>query len=246
MLVAALGLTGCDRLTLPTAPTVSPQPVAPLPPAPPPTFTVSGVVTDGSAFGGGGGLNTGSVTVLNGDRAGTTTPIFTGGSYTIRDLPAGTVTLSLSSAGYRATERTVVLDRDVRLDVSLPRTARSPVPSIAGAWAGRIGMRSTLWAVEFTFTQSGDAVTGTWRAPSKGWSGTVRGTIDGERSIRGRMTVDSGCAANSDIKWGLLEYEERSLWLAAQFLGSCGPGDDYSFEIFRSCRITSGNGLTCG
>ena len=245
VLVAVLGLCGCDQLTLPTAPTAAaPQPL-PLPPAPPPTFNLSGVVTDGSAFGGGGGLNTGTVTVLTGDRAGSTASIFTGGSFTLRDLPAGGVTVSVSSVGYRTAERTVFLDNDARLDVSLARTARSPLPSIAGAWAGRIGTRAGLSAVEFTFTQTGNAITATWRAPTQRWSGTLQGTIDGERSVRGRITVNSGCAASGDIG-GLLEFEERSLLMGAQFSGSCGPGDIYTFDIFRACRITSSNGLTCG
>jgi hypothetical protein len=207
---------------------------------------LSGVVTDGSAFSGGGGLNTGSVTVLTGDRAGSTVSIFTGGSFAIRDIPPGNVTLSIASAGYRTAERTVFVDRDVRLDVALPRTARSSQPSLHGSWAGRIGARAGVSAVEFTFTQSGGSINATWRAPSHGWSGTLRGTIDGERSIRGQITVDSGCSATSDIRWGLLDYDEQHFQLATQFLGSCGPGHDYTFEISRSCRITSSNGLTCG
>ena len=99
--IFSVSVCACDRISIPTEPTASVAPPAsslpPLPPAPPPAYSVSGVVTDGSSFGPNGGLNTGNVTILDGAQAGTTVPIFTGGSYTLRNLPAGSVTLEASS-----------------------------------------------------------------------------------------------------------------------------------------------------
>ena len=52
--IFSVSVCACDRLSIPTEPTVSVAPPAsslpPLPPAPPPAYTVSGVVTDGSSF----------------------------------------------------------------------------------------------------------------------------------------------------------------------------------------------------
>jgi hypothetical protein len=250
ILAAAVIAIGCDSLSLPSAPTPStPTSTGGLPTAPPaspPTFTLSGVVTDGSALGAGGGLNSGLVTILDGERAGTSVSIFTGGSYTFRDLPAGNLTLSVSSVGYRSAERTVVVDRDLKLDFAVPRTAMSPQPSLVGTWAGQLVVRSSAYAVEFTFVQSGASITGTWRAPNLRWGGTLRGSIDGERSVRGQIAVESGCATSSDIGSGLLEYDERRLHLAARFFGSCGAGDDYSIEIMPNCRLTNSGSVSCG
>jgi hypothetical protein len=250
ILAAAVVGLGCDSLSVPSAPTpstlTSTGGLPPAPPPPPPTFTLSGVVADGSAFGAGGGLNSGRVTILDGERAGTSVSIFTGGSYTIRDLPAGSLTLSVSSVGYRSAERTVVVDRDLKVDFAVPRTAMSPQPSLTGTWAGQLVVRSNGYAVEFTFAQSGASITGTWRVPNLRWGGTMRGSIDGERSVRGQITVESGCSTTSDIRWGLLEYDERRLHLAARFSGSCGPGDDYSIEITPNCRATDSGTVSCG
>ena len=250
MVSAAMMGLGCDSLAVPSAPTTSTPAstggLPPAPPAPPPTFTVSGVVTDGSAFGPSGGLNSGRVTILHGARAGTSVSIFSGGSFTIRDLPAGSLTLSVSSVGYRSAERTVDVDRDLKVDFAVPRTAMSPQPSLAGTWGGRIGTSAGVSAVEFTFAQSGASITGTWWAPHLRWGGTVRATIDGERSVRGQIAVESGCTASSDIRWSLLEYDERTLHLAARFLGSCGPGYDYSIEVARNCRVTNDGWVRCG
>lgn len=248
--IFSVSVCACDRLSIPTEPTVSVAPPAsslpPLPPAPPPAYTVSGVVTDGSSFGPNGGLNTGSVTILDGAQAGTSVPIFTGGSYTLRNLPAGSVTLEASSLGYRTMRRAVVVEGDLRADFSLPRTARTPQPSLAGTWAGTIGSGAGLSAVEFSFVQTGAAISGRWRAPSRGWSGTISGSIDGERSVRGRITVDSGCSASSDIGFGLLEYNEQRLYLGMRLFGSCGPGNDYSIEVMRTCRLVNDIFVSCG
>jgi hypothetical protein len=217
----------------------------PLPPAPPPTYTVSGVVTDGSAFAANGGLNTGTVTILDGERTGTSVPIATGGRYTLRNLPAGTVLIEASSVGYRTMRRSVVVDGDLMADFALPRTARTSQPSLDGTWAGRVNSGARVWPIEFSFVQTGAEVAGRWRAPSQGWSGTMSGTVDSERSVRGRITVDNGCSASSDIGVGLLAYDEQDLLLGIRLFGSCSPGNDYSIELKRTCRLLNDIVVSC-
>ena len=138
--IFSVSVCACDRLSIPTEPTASVAPPAsslpPLPPAPPPAYTVSGVVTDGSSFGPNGGLNTGSVTILDGAQAGTSVPIFTGGSYTLRNLPAGSVTLEASSLGYRTMRRAVVVEGDLRADFSSAANG-ADATAVTGGHLGR-------------------------------------------------------------------------------------------------------------
>lgn len=241
---ALVSMCACDKLAIPTAPTsviVPPSSAVPLPPAPPPTYTVSGVVSDGSAFAP-AGLNTGQVSILGGELGGTSVPIFTGGAFTLRNIPPGNLTLSVSSTGYRTVEKTVAVDGDLKVNIATPRVAMSPQPSIAGTWAGTIGSGSGLGPFEISFTQSGAAVTGTWRAPSLRWSGTMTGTIDGERSVRGRIIANGGCSSSSDITFGLLQYDERRLFLSAQL---CSAGNAYALEVSRTCRLVNDTTVSC-
>jgi hypothetical protein len=199
-----------------------------------PTFTVSGVVSDGSrAYGSvpNSGLNAGTVRALDEANAGSVATVFTGGSYRLT-VKTGVVMLSASAEGYRSLEKTVSIDRDTRVDFALPRTSISPVPAISGTWAGRIAWKSNVSAAEFTFVQNGTAVSGTWRAPNPGYEGTLSGTMDGERSLVGHMTLTRPCASSAAIRYGLLAYSERAWTLGVTFAGSCAP-DDLTFEIDR-------------
>ena len=234
---------GCGTIEYPSNPTpvTGASSTGPLPPAPPPAFTVSGIVRDGSPFP--TGLHTGTVTILEGAQAGTSVSIQTGGAYAIRDLPSGTIRLSASSTGYRTAEQTVVVDGDLRADFSLPRISRSPIPPIAGTWTGLLRRDLSLrGVVEVTFVQSGMSVTATWWAPIFNDRGSFSGTIDNERTLRGRLRVDGTCPANGDLS-GWIDYDERSLIFNSMVSG-CGLPQVYAFEI-RRCQVKSTPPVAC-
>lgn len=179
-------------------------------------------------------MGSGRLTILHGEGAGTSTAILADGAYTIPGLSPGSITFAVSVPGYRDAQGTaVVTDDNVTLNFTVPRIARSPQPSLAGAWRGLLTTRSSVMVAEFTFVQSGGSVRGTWQIPVLRWAGNINGRIDGERSLTGQLTVDSGCSSVTDIDYGLLDYEEERLTLATRFTGSCGPGHDYSFQLSR-------------
>jgi hypothetical protein len=85
--------------------------------------------------------------------------------------------------------------------------------------------------VEVTFVQSGMSVTATWRAPTFGDHGSFSGTIDSERTLRGRLRVDGTCIASGDLS-GWIDYDERELVFSAMASG-CGLPQSYGFEVRR-------------
>jgi hypothetical protein len=174
----------------------------------------------------------------------------------MKDVAAGSLTLSTSAYGYQTTTKTVSVTRNTEVDFALPRVLKSPTPDVTGVWAGRMESGSAVWLAEFTLTQSGSSLSGTWRVPPTGattsseWRGTIVGNINSDRSVPGRMTMNTPCAASGDLSWGLLEYSERYLTLSVTLIGSLGVcpsgvSDLRTFYLDRTCRVTSLPGLSC-
>jgi hypothetical protein len=89
--------------------------------AAPPTFTLSGTITDGSS---GAMLPNVSVQITGGANHGRSTRTDATGTYRLDGLSAGTVTLTMSAVTYITTTESVGLTQDTRLDVVLAHTPR--------------------------------------------------------------------------------------------------------------------------
>ncbi|MEO8678857.1 MAG: carboxypeptidase-like regulatory domain-containing protein [Vicinamibacterales bacterium] len=187
-------------------------------------------------------MNSGTVMAVDEAHAGNTATIFTGGSYSLRSVQAGLVTLSASVEGHRTIEKTLSVDGDTRVDFALPRVSMSPVPALGGTWASYFSWSRGVFLAEFKLVQSGTAVSGTWSVPVHGYEGTIKGAINSERTFVGGMTLTRPCLSSADIGYGVLDYPEQVLTLGVTF--ACLP-DHFEFMLDRRCRITSIPGLSC-
>jgi carboxypeptidase family protein len=165
-----------------TATATTTVPALPSPPPPPPTFTLSGVITDAGSHAAIAGAR---VEVLNGSNAGKTAITDGGGTYILGNLAADTFRLRVSANDYDAGEQGVTVPFNPRADFELRRT----LPNYAGVWTGSYGISDCqdidppglnhagicgLFAhvplgvqvpllFQFTLSQSGSAVTGTYK-----------------------------------------------------------------------------------
>lgn len=92
----------------------------------PPTFTLSGAVTEENTAG--RAVAGGMVQVVDGANAGKSSSTDGNGNYTLADLRAGSFTVRASANGYAAAERAVTVPQDTRLDLRLLRTPVTPTP----------------------------------------------------------------------------------------------------------------------
>jgi hypothetical protein len=91
------------------------------------TFSLSGVVTDGTSHGVLPNINVEAADVAGNGKSTTTS---SSGTYTISGLAASTYTLTASAVSYQTTSRSVTLTGDTQADIVLPRTpAPTPTPS---------------------------------------------------------------------------------------------------------------------
>jgi hypothetical protein len=95
----------------------------------PQTFTLTGVITDGSTR---GGIARARLEVLGGLNAGKVASTDGTGTYTIRDLVADTFRMRASADGYDAGEQGITIPANPRADFTLQRTP----PNYAGVWKG--------------------------------------------------------------------------------------------------------------
>jgi hypothetical protein len=199
-----------------------------------PAFTVSGTVTDGTT---GYYIYDAVVRATDDLHTGKSASVFSGGLYSIRGVVPGRLTLSVSVVGYGVLEQTTIVTGDTRVDFVLPRIPSSPTAGLAGVWGTRVETAGNAFAAEFTLTQNGSAVTGTWLVPAYKWTGTISGTIGSDRWLRGAMTVtDRECTGAGNISWGDLDPTERFLNLHVIFAGPCGSSG-LMFYLFRNCRL---------
>src|SRR5262249_20068111 len=133
-------------------------------------FTLSGTVTDGFS---GGILPNVTVTVVDGPDAGASVRTDAAGRYAIAGIPAGTVTISVSSTSYQTTTTTVTLSGDTRFDVVLTRGASKrfslygTVRSLSGGGIPRGGVSLQMGAGAYDPSSATD-LNGNYRIDAAG------------------------------------------------------------------------------
>jgi hypothetical protein len=97
------------------------------------TFSVIGILTDGTSH---GPLPNLTVQVVSGTNAGKSAVTDSSGNYLMSSLSAGTFTLSVAAVSYQTTTQQVTLSADTRIDLVLQRVSTpppspppSPIPS---------------------------------------------------------------------------------------------------------------------
>ena len=173
----------------------------------PQTFTLMGVITDGSTR---GGIEGARLEVLSGLNAGKIASTDGTGTYTMRDLVADSFRMRASADGYDSGEQGITIPANPRADFTLQRTP----PRYAGVWKGSytftnctnndppglnpVNMCAYLLPqrYEFTFSQAGRTVVGTYRLlneffPNSCPCGGNYGSLDmsGTIGLDGTLTI---------------------------------------------------------
>jgi hypothetical protein len=92
------------------------------------TFSLSGLITDGTSGGVLPGIN---IRVTSGTNAGASTKTDGAGMYAIGSLAPGAMTVSASAVSYETVEKAVTVSGNTRLDFVLPRTPPAAGPVMA-------------------------------------------------------------------------------------------------------------------
>lgn len=113
VILAAAVLASMCGSQPPTSP--APQP-SPTPSAPPPTYAISGAVTDSVSGRPIAGSKVSATSEANAPMSASTD---VNGAYAIRGLPSGPLTVHAEAAAYTATDKTITLQADARVDLAL-------------------------------------------------------------------------------------------------------------------------------
>jgi hypothetical protein len=111
------------------------SPISPTPTQP--TFTMSGSVQDGSNR-----LTGTIVQVFDGTNGGRSTITDGAGNYSLTNLQPGVFSVRFSMMGYDNVTRAVALAQDLRLEITLVRSAESPSPSPSRTPANEVSSTS--------------------------------------------------------------------------------------------------------
>ena len=168
------------------------------------TFTVSGVVTDGTS-GPSGRMRGVLVKVLDGVNAGLSRATDFEGSYALTGIAAGSFNLSASLEGYQTKTAGLSISADTRVDFVLSRGSDPPAPpglpappptplplvNLVGTWTGTAVDSQGAAIFTWTLSQSGNSVSGAVQTQAvnpldgscgschRNKSGTFSGTISG-------------------------------------------------------------------
>jgi hypothetical protein len=106
-----------------------------------------------------------------------------------------------------------------------PPTA--PVLTLAGSWSGSLES-SNFAAVSVTaeLSQSGTAVTGTWRTSAGTWSGNINGSnntasFSGVFAITATGASGGTCAGTANVSGPAPESAQSLTWSSPGFTGNC-------------------------
>ncbi len=148
-------------------------------PAPPPTYTLTGVISDAART----GISGARVEVLTGDNAGKAATTNATGTYTLTGLLGGTFRLRASADGFNTGEQNVTVPDVPRADFTLQRPTPACVYAVSAT--GRISVSYTAGQIGVTIERpSGDC---SWQATTDvAWitprtttgSGTMTATFD--------------------------------------------------------------------
>ena len=157
-------------------------------PPPPPTFGLSGRVTDA---GSGAALGGAALAIIDGANTGRSTTTAPDGTYRFDDLTFGGFTLRVRYNGYDSEFRAVRLTAETTLDVAM----RPVMQSLAGTWTGTLSYTSQTGAsvtaaiVETTMTHAGASIGSNFLDGF--FSGTLRdpSAISSTTAVTGSMTM---------------------------------------------------------
>jgi hypothetical protein len=152
--------------------------VPPLGPAPPPRYTLTGMISDPA----GAGITNARVEVLNGDNAGNATTTNANGAYTLTDLLGGTFRVRASAPGYTTGEQNVTVPDVPRADFTLPRSPTTSACAYTLSATGRINVSFGPGQFGVTVTRtSGDC---SWQATTDaGWLTPISATGNGTSNV---------------------------------------------------------------
>jgi len=157
-------------------------------PPPPPTFGLSGHVTDAGT---GAALGGATLAIIDGVNTGRSTTTAPDGTYRFDDLTFGGFTLRVRYTGYDSEFRAVRVTAETTLDVAM----RPAMQSLAGTWTGTLtytsqtGAPVTAAIAETTMTHAGASIGSNFLDGF--FSGTLRdpSAISSTTSVTGPMTV---------------------------------------------------------
>jgi hypothetical protein len=109
---------------------------------------------------------------------------------------------------------------------------------------------SSVYGVDMTFRQSGSTVTGTWRLPTLGWTGTTTGTIDADGRYTGTIALvapdipqgtrpqkPAGCSDSGTVTDIWAPRNPRNMTLIARFDGACAVVSQLELSLDRLCQL---------
>ena len=163
--------------------------VPPLGPAPPPTYTLTGLISDP----GRAGIPNARVEVLNGDNAGKATTTDGGGIYTLTGLLGGTFRLRASADGFLTGEQNVTVPDIPRADFTLQRVSTTCTYTVSRTGNFFVSWQQGQFDVTITRTQGSCAWQATtdvaWLTPGNSTgngTATLTFTYTGNLNIVGR------------------------------------------------------------
>ena len=126
--------------------------------APPPTYTLTGVISDPARS----GISGARVEVLNGDNAGKAATTNATGTYSLTGLLGGTFRVRASADGFNTGEQNVTVPDVPRADFTLQRPTPTPACAYAVSATGRISVSAVSGQIGLTMERtSGDC---SWQA----------------------------------------------------------------------------------
>jgi len=164
-------------------------------PAPPPTFALSGRITEAGA---GAALGGATLAVIDGVNTGRTTTTAADGTYRMPDMTLGGFTLRIRYPSYDSEFRAVRLTADTTLDVQM----RPAMQSLAGTWTGTFVQSTNAPALsipEITLTQSGATV-----AP------VVNSYVDFSGTIRDLSAIGSTTQITGTLSFAIVQGPPRA------------------------------------
>jgi hypothetical protein len=175
--------------------------------APPPTYAMSGLVSDDI---GSRSVVGGTVQVVDSANAGRVATTDSSGHYSLPGLTAGSFSVRTSADGYQTLERSVTLSSDMRLDLRLrplapnPSPSPSPTPSPSPAPPTPTGCGYTLSPTSATTTWQGGPSTATITRTTGDCSWTASSdsswlTLTGAGSGSGSTVLTYNVAVNGGI-----------------------------------------------
>ena len=182
------------------------------------TFTLNGIVTDGTS----GGILPGiRVSITSGTNAGKSSTTDSSGNYAFTGVAAGTLTISGSATSYTTVDKSVTVTGNTRLDFVLPRIAAAPAPSPSPA-PGGLGTGAFLSL-------------GTDSTTCRCWNSPIT------FKINGTSAATLSCSGSAKVAVAPGTYTPQacdSIGCVNLTSGSVGAGQEQGWTIFCSSNLS--------